>query len=122
MEQNKGANTKIFLIIGGLCSCFALIACAIVMVVLALGVFGVRKTIDTANDTSAKVSARSIQVALEQYYEENMDYPYSLNELEPDYIVSVDISESIVYYHRLSSSRYTLSVTLPSGEKYVLSD
>jgi hypothetical protein len=73
----------------------------------------------TAKDYEVQADMMAVQLAVETYYSENMEYPESLNNIETS--IKTEIYGEKVHYKRTDEG-YELWITLPSGEKYDLSN
>lgn len=81
--------------------------------------------LDTQKEESetikAKADIKAIQIALELYHTDYGEYPENLNELvEVGILESLPRDENEMSYKRISDEEYSLSTTLPNGEKYTV--
>lgn len=83
--------------------------------------FNLWNQVDEAQEVTIKAELNEIKIALEHYYVENGIYPENISTLVNEgYLPSLDINIVNVEYERIGFDDYTLSATLPSGEKYTL--
>jgi hypothetical protein len=125
MEEKSNNTLKIILVIVAVIIGLGICIAGVVFGLGALGVATINNTASVveseAKDVAAKAEIQNIQSALEQYRANNGEYPSSIEMIEGDYMVSINIQGEKPEYKRISKHEYTLSVELPSGEMYEVS-
>ncbi|MBD3362756.1 hypothetical protein GF362_03485 [Candidatus Dojkabacteria bacterium] len=114
-EDLKSNNSKfriIYLFIGIGCA----LICGVSFIILSLFVTGIQKVNKQAEVTKMKAQMRQIQMEIETYYIENLEYPEDLESAG----IENNILGKEVTYSKLSQDAYEVSVNLPNGEEHII--